>query len=235
MLSIQSKINEIHLNEKIQFGLYGAGGCARGVMPFVRHNLMQVNLAPYNDRVSVKFIETNPSREFVNGYPLVSEDNFFSENSDKKLFNVAIANSQARKLIAERCISKGALPKSLFAPNFICYDENSIGEGGIFCAHSMVTSNVKIGKFFHLNIYSYVEHDCVVGDWVTFAPGVRCNGYVHIHDHAYIGAGAMIKQGSEGEPIVIGQGAVVGMGAVVTRSVEAFSTVVGNPARKLKL
>lgn len=68
---------------------------------------------------------------------------------------------------------------------------------------------------------------------MTFAPGVKCNGNVVIEDHAYIGAGAVIKQGKPGEPLVIGRGAVVGMGAVVTKSVPPGVTVVGNPARPL--
>jgi acetyltransferase-like isoleucine patch superfamily enzyme len=73
----------------------------------------------------------------------------------------------------------------------------------------------------------------VIGDFVTFAPGVKCNGNVVIEDHAYIGAGAVIKQGVPGVPLVIGRGAVVGMGAVVTNSVPAGTTVVGNPARAM--
>jgi acetyltransferase-like isoleucine patch superfamily enzyme len=83
------------------------------------------------------------------------------------------------------------------------------------------------------NLYSYVEHDCVIGDFVTFAPGVKCNGNIMIEDHAYIGTGAIIKQGKLGEPLVIGRGATVGMGAVVTKSVPPGVTVVGNPARPL--
>ena len=71
----------------------------------------------------------------------------------------------------------------------------------------------------------------MIGDFVTFAPGVKCNGYVVIEDHVYIGAGAVIKQGQSGAPLVICRGAVVGMGAVVTKSVPAETTVVGNPAR----
>jgi acetyltransferase-like isoleucine patch superfamily enzyme len=94
--------------------------------------------------------------------------------------------------------------------------------------------NARIGRFFHGHLYSYVEHDCVIGDFVTFAPRVSCNGNVHIGDHAYIGTGAVIRQGNPDKPLIIGEGAVVGMGAVVTKDVEPFTTVVGNPARPLE-
>jgi acetyltransferase-like isoleucine patch superfamily enzyme len=60
-----------------------------------------------------------------------------------------------------------------------------------------------------------------------------CAGNVVIHDHAYIGGGALIRQGKPGEPLVIGAGAVIGMGAVVTKNVPPGVTVVGNPARPL--
>jgi acetyltransferase-like isoleucine patch superfamily enzyme len=91
------------------------------------------------------------------------------------------------------------------------------------------TSNIKVGRCFHANLYSYVEHDCVIGDFVTFAPGVHCNGNVRIGDYAYIGSGAIIKQG-----LTIGRGATVGMGAIVTKDVPEGVTVVGNPARILE-
>jgi len=106
-----------------------------------------------------------------------------------------------------------------------------IGEGAALSPFVTLTSNIRIGRHFHANLYSYVEHDCVIGDFVTFAPGVRCNGYVHVGDHAYLGSGAIIRNGAPGAPLTIGEGAVIGMGAVVTRSVPAGETWYGNPAR----
>ena len=84
-------------------------------------------------------------------------------------------------------------------------------------------------------MYSYVAHDCVIGDFVTFAPGVKCNGNVIIEDDVYVGTGAIIKQGNMTSPIVIGNGSKIEAGAYVTKSVGAGETVFGNPAVKLTL
>jgi hypothetical protein len=71
--------------------------------------------------------------------------------------------------------------------------------------------------FFHANIYSYVEHDAVIGDYVTFALRVNCNGNIIIKDLAFVRAA--IRQGGRGRPNVIGRAALIGMGAVVLNSV----------------
>ena len=49
-----------------------------------------------------------------------------------------------------------------------------------------------------------------------------------IEDNVFIGARAIILKG-----VTIGSGALVGAGSVVTRDVQAFSIVAGNPAKKV--
>ncbi|MDD2324442.1 MAG: acetyltransferase [Alphaproteobacteria bacterium] len=230
---IQSLLHQAALTGKVVIGLFGAGGCARGVMPIVVETIKAVQAAHPDVTFEPYFVEREPTKATVNGIPLLSEEAFFALEADTRFFNVAIAESKLRQKITETCLARGLRPLSLAASQTICYDDVEVGEGAILCANTMLTSNIRIGKFFHANIYSYVEHDCVIGDYVTFAPAVRCNGNVHIGDHAYIGTGAILKQGSLDKPLRIGEGAIIGMGAVVTKEVPAHTTVVGNPARPM--
>jgi sugar O-acyltransferase (sialic acid O-acetyltransferase NeuD family) len=216
---------------KTVIGLYGTGGFAREVMPVLQEIIALKTRANSTNDVEVFFVETAPTKSEANGYPVISEERFFEIPCFRRLFNIAIGDSRVRERISSACMERGARPLTIRATNSTVYDANTIGEGTILCANTMVTSNAKIGKFFHANIYSYVAHDCVIGDFVTFAPNVQCNGNVHIGNHAYIGTGAVIKQGENSRPLVIGEGAIVGMGAVVTRDVAPFTTVIGNPAR----
>lgn len=218
----------------VTFGLFGAGGFAREVMPLVQSKAAAFRRDNPGADVKVFFVQTEPEAEFVNDVPVISEAAFLALNPERTFFNIAIANSRTRERIANSCLTRGLKSLNLAADNVVCFDTSPVGEGAMFCAFSMVTANARIGRFFQSNIYAYVAHDCVIGDFVTFAPRVCCNGNVHIHDHAYIGTGAVLKQGTPEKPLVIGEGAVIGMGAVVTKDVPPHTTVVGNPAKPME-
>lgn len=214
-------------------GLYGAGGFAREVMPIARATAARIARDAGADTLDLAFLETDPELAEANAIEVMSEAAFLSQTGRRRLFNVAIASSPDRQRLAEHLMAQDCRPANLIAPTAHIDDGNCIGEGAILCANTIVTSNAVIGRFFHANIYSYVAHDCVIGDFVTFAPRVSCNGNVSIGDHAYIGTGAILRPGSPGKPLRIGEGAVIGMGAVVTKDVPPHTTVVGSPAKPL--
>jgi sugar O-acyltransferase (sialic acid O-acetyltransferase NeuD family) len=213
-----------------RFAIFGASGCGRGVLPLIRQELQASLDSGVCDLV---FVDDRPPAPVVNGHRVLTYSQWLDEPASSRYINVAIANSRIREQLVRRCAADEVQFIEVRAANVVQLDDVQLGEGAVLCPFVTLTSNIRIGQHFHANIYSYVEHDCVVGDFVTFAPGVKCNGHVHIEDHAYIGAGAVIKQGRPDAPLVIGRGAVVGMGAVVTQSVAPGVTVVGNPARPL--
>ena len=200
-------------------GVYGASGCGRGIMPLVR--------AQYPD-ATVVFIDDVLSPGARNGHEIINWSDFLKTEFTMKFAVIAIAASRARQTLSEKCDAAGVRLIEARAANALQMDDVIVGEGACLSPFVTLTSNIRIGRCFHANLYSYVEHDCVIGDFVTFAPGAKVNGNVTIGDHAYIGSGAVIRQG-----ITIGAGAIIGMGAVVTRDVPPGVTVVGNPAKPL--
>jgi sugar O-acyltransferase (sialic acid O-acetyltransferase NeuD family) len=190
--------------------IYGAGGFGREVLVAAR------------DRPDVVLMSDAPATLFdevsVIGLDELRED-------DEVV--VAVADPAIRRQLAGRC----ARFASVVAPTAIIGRQVEIGEGAIFCDHSMVTASVRIGRHFHANVGAGIGHDCIIGDFVTMGPGARCNGNVHVGDGALIASDAKVINGTPSHPLVIGEGAVVGMGAIVVGSVPPFTTVFGNPAR----
>ena len=215
-------------NDKAKYAIYSCEGFAREVLPSLR--------AQVAENTDIVFVDDDPAKAIttVHGCRVITFDGLCLPEHRNRFVSVAIADSRVREKLVNRCAENGFEFVSIVDATHIRFENVTVGEGAIFCANTMVTGDAEIGRHFHCNIYSYVAHDCRIGDFVTFAPRVSCNGRVEIDDFAYIGTGAVLKQGAHGKPLRIGRGAVVGMGAVVLKDVGDGEVVVGNPAKVIR-
>jgi len=200
---------------RVRIAIFGCGGFGREILRLAQEHADKVD-------AELVFVADNQHPPVL-GRPVIGPDQL--EPDDELV--IALGSPDDRRAVAERLNRKC---RSLIARSSIIGPDVQIGEGAILCDHSIVTASARIGRQFQCNIYSYVAHDCVIGDFVTFAPRVSCNGNVRVEDGAYIGTGAVIRQGTPDNPTVIGARATVGMGAVVLKSVAEGATVIGNPA-----
>ena len=194
--------------------VYGAGGFALQMLDTIE--------AIRDAGEAVCFVDDGAADEF-HGFPVVRPEGV----GDRVRYAVLIAKPSVRRHVADGLDRF----ETLTASGAMVSRNAEVGEGGVFAHYAVVEADVRIGRHFHCNVYGFVAHECTIGDFVTFGPRVTCNGNVTIGDMAYIGAGAVIRNGSKEKPLAIGEGAVVGMGAIVTCDVPPGAIVVGTPAR----
>ncbi len=210
----------------VLYGVYGTGGHGRETMPLLQ--------AQVGSNAKLVFVDDHAGVASVNGCRVMTWAQFLAEPADRRAVTLAIGNGNAREKLHHQVIEGGVGFVNVQAANVVMLDNVDIAAGAILSPFTSFTSNIRIGLHFHANTHCSIAHDCRIGDFVTFGPGVRCNGNVVIKDHAYIGSGALIRQGSNAKPLTIGRSAIVGMGAVVTKDVPDGMTVVGNPARPMQ-
>lgn len=117
-----------------------------------------------------------------------------------------------------------------------------IGDNCNICSHIFIENQVKIGNNVTIKCGVQVWDGVVIEDDVFIGPNVTfCNDKypksgnkdwqlegILIKKGASIGANATILPG-----VIIGENAIVGAGSVVTKSVEASTTIIGNPAKPI--
>lgn len=194
-------------------GIYGAGG-------FTLQILASLDRIRDTGR-EVVIVDDRPLPP-VYGYPVKTVRQLPSNTH----YLIAIASGETRKRVAERM--ENARFDTLIADHALVSPYANLGVGNIICEQAVIEAGATIGRHFHANIFSYVAHECVIGDYVTFAPRVSCNGNVHIGDLVQVGTGVLIRQGTRERPLRIGTGAVLQMGCVITRDVEDHALVKAN-------
>ena len=209
-----------------QIAIYGAGGFAREVAWLAE--------SCDGDHRVVCFVDDNPALfgRQINGIPVMSLEDAAGRFAGAGIVS-GIGSPKARACVMEKAVVAGFMPVSLIHPRVEMSRWIKMGEGVVICAGCILTTNIQIGKQVQINLDSTVGHDVVLGDYTTLAPGVRVSGWVHFGKRVYVGTGAVFINGTEENPLLIGDDAIIGAGACVTKSV-CYGTWVGVPAKPLR-
>lgn len=219
----------------MQIAIIGAGGFAHELAWHIENSqVISFENSTVNEPDFVFISKDDALKKSIGSFKVKPEYEFLnSAESKKSFFSVAIGDTNTRISITNNYIGRGLYSASIISNFARIGFETSLGKGSIICPNVTIMPGVQIGNFFQAHLNSYVAHNCIIGDFVTLLPGSMVSGYVTVEDHALIGAGAIIRNGTASKRIRIGKSAIVGMGSVVTNDVPDGHVVVGNPAKTL--
>jgi sugar O-acyltransferase (sialic acid O-acetyltransferase NeuD family) len=168
------------------------------------------------------------------GYPMLGAEDVLLDLWQRKEIAggiIAIGDNWTRGRMAEKI--------RLLAPDFTFITavhpsaqigrEVSIGAGAVLMAGTVVNSDSRIGAHCILNTKSSLDHDCVMDDFSSLAPGVTTGGVVQIGAYSAISLGANIIHGKN-----IGAHTIIGAGALVRENILDHCVAYGVPARVIR-
>ena len=84
----------------------------------------------------------------------------------------------------------------------------------------------RLGNDNWLMAYIHIAHDCLIGNYTTFANGASLAGHVTVDDYAILGGFTLVHQFC-----AIGENVFCGMGSAIGKDVPPYLMVSGNPAQ----
>lgn len=204
--------------------IVGAGGCGREVFQWAK------DIQKENKKwASIGFLDDDTQAlddlglqsvmaGTIGGYQPCIEDEIIC----------AIGDPLIRLALCQELREKGANFTNIIHPTVIIADYSSIGIGVILCPRAIISTNVQVNDFVLINTFSVVGHDVIIEQGCTLSAQCDLMGGVYLEEASFLGSGARIFPG-----VHVGKQAKVGAGSVVIRPVSAYSSVFGNPAKKI--
>ena len=173
----------------------------------------------YQDINSKKseFLGTNISNKQIKNY----EDYFF----------VAIGDNYIREkvLIEFQKKNPNATAATLIHPSSVVSENSSIDIGSAVMPLCVINSSSKIGKGVIVNSHSSLDHDNLLMDYSSVAPGVITGGNVSIGKRSVISIGSRIKNN-----VSIGSDTIIGASSYVNKDISNNYIAYGSPAKVIR-
>jgi sugar O-acyltransferase (sialic acid O-acetyltransferase NeuD family) len=206
--------------------IVGAGGHGRVVLDILlqtgRHEV-------------IGFLDSNADirGRRIDGFPVLGTPDNLAELAEAQRIEgivVAIGDNGVRRGLARRVEAVGVELINAVHPSAALARNATLGRNVVVAAGVVLCAHCQIGDSVILNTGCIIDHQTMIGEGSHICPGVRVAGRVKIESGAFVGIGATIIP-----KVTLGCESIVGAGAVVIEDVPALATVVGVPARPVKL
>lgn len=206
--------------------IIGAGGVGREVSLIVQ----QINeLEPTWNMIG--FVDDNIDNwgKVINGYSIIGGVDSLDFLSQDHYVVIAIANYEVKKKIVNRLNGRFKFA-TIVHPKVWIHDFMTLGEGSIVYEGVILTANIQIGNHVIISPKCGIGHDSIIKDYVSLLWNVNVSGNDVIEEGVMMGSGSTVIQGK-----TIGKGSIIGAGAVVVNNIDSYCTVVGVPAKVIKV
>lgn len=206
--------------------ILGAGGHGRVVLDILLHagRFDVVGFLDNNSAITGRRIDGIPVYGGIDELPRLAQQ------LDVTGAIIAIGDNGTRRGLARQVTAAGVELISAVHPSATLAQNVTIGRNVVIAAGVVVCAHCQIGDSVILNTGCIIDHQTMIGEGAHICPGVRVAGRVKVESGTFVGIGATVIPN-----ITLGCECIVGAGAVVIEDVPSLATVVGVPARQVKL
>ncbi len=207
---------------------------ASGNASVIYSTILDINKKSKNKIKPIGFLD-DQKKKFYNlkNYGRINSKNIESLRKKKDVYFVwTLRSSKLKKGILKK-LHELKIQKSRFLtiihPTANISDISKIGYG--VTIHSLVNigPNTTIKDHVHIFSQASVGHDTFLNEFSYLAGKSSIGANVKVGTGCFFGINSSVK-----ENLIIKDWSVIGMGSVVLKNVDSNTTVVGNPAKKIK-
>ena len=207
--------------------LIGAGGFGREVAQMIddiNHQQDTYELLGFLDDG-----EQFGQNSVINGLPWLGNSDWILKYSKDIVCNCTIGDAATKAKIMRKLLAQGVQFETIKATTAGYAKYTEIGPGCVLYWNVGVSVNCKIGAGVLLNDSTLIGHDVVIGNYTSVMPGTSISGNCVIGEEVNIGGHVFIIPGKK-----VGDKARIAAGSVVFSNVKAGTTVLGNPAKRMR-
>lgn len=171
--------------------------------------------------------------QIINGIPVWGSVKESMKLAEKEVcFFVPLGDNRIRNRILTELNGNGFETPNFIHPTANIHSSVELGTKAIYILQgTIIMPFAKINDYVMISSGTNITHHAIIRKGVFLSFGVNVGASLEIKEFSFIGVGATIMTGIK----YVGKHSLIGAGAVVIRDVPDYATVVGNPAKILKI